>query len=285
MSIFDGLGKFGLGNLEKSEVFAEEKKKEEEEKAAQSVVKTPEEIEVEILFDKTYKCPLCDKDFKAKTVRAGKAKLIGTDLDLRPKYESLDCVKYDVVLCPHCGYAALTRFFTTSTSAQLKLIKDQISSNYQGKESDAPYYTYDEAIERYKMTLVNTVVKKARASEKAYVCLKAAWVLRGKAETLPKDTPNYDEIVKQCQEEEKEFLLNAFEGFSAARTKESYPMCGMDEQTVDYLLAVLAMQFKKYEVASKLLGGIVTSKDANRRMKDKALDLKEILIKEMKNKA
>ena len=51
----------------------------------------------------------------------------------------------------------------------------------------------------------------------------------------------------------------------------------MDEPTVDYLIAVTAMRFEQYEVAGKMIAGIMQSA-TNPRMKDKTRDLKEMLI-------
>ena len=56
----------------------------------------------------------------------------------------------------------------------------------------------------------------------------------------------------------------------------------MDETTIDFLISVLAMQFKEYATASKLLGNILTSHSASSRVKDKARDVKEELVKKMK---
>lgn len=279
MSIFDGLGKFGLGDLTESNLFEEEKKNEESKKVAASV-KTPEEIEAEMLLDKKYKCPQCDEEFTSKVVRSGKAKPIGQDIDLRTKYENIDCTKYDVIMCPHCGYAALPRFYNGCTPPQLKLIKDNISSKFQPKEYKGMIYTYEEALERYQMALINALVKKGKASEKAFICLKSSWVIRGKIESL--DPEKDAEEIKKLQVREKEFIKNAFDGFANARSTESYPMCGMDEYTIDYLIAVLAMKNEKYDVAMRLLGGVITARTVNKRLKEKAQDLKEIIVKEKK---
>ena len=81
---------------------------------------------------------------------------------------------------------------------------------------------------------------------------------------------------------EKEYLKNALEGFLAARQTESFPMCGMDETTVDYLIAMLSMEFGQDDLALKLVGNIIVSKTANSRMKDKAREAKEIIMKKMK---
>ena len=236
------------------------------------------------MFDKTYTCPVCDKEFKSKTVKIGRAKLKGTDMDLRPKYEHIDLLKYDVIACPTCGYAALSRYFKYMTSAQAKLIKQNISQNYKGKELKGDTITYDEAVERYQLTLANAIVKQARASEKAYICLKSAWLLRGYTESLDEKADDYATKKAELETQENEYLQNAFEGFLAARQSELFPMCGMDEQTVDYLISVMAVRFEQYDVASKLISTIIASTSASPRMKDKARDLKEIVIQKVKEK-
>lgn len=278
MGIFDGLGKFGLGDLSESNLFEEEKK--EESSKEPEKVQTPEEIEAEMLLDKKYKCPQCEAQFVSKAVRTGKAKPIGQDLDLRTTYEKIDCEKYAVIMCPHCGYAALPRYFNMCTSTQLKLIKENISMKFKPKEFKGAIYTYEEAIERYQMALINALVKKAKASEKAYICLKSSWIIRGKISTL--DPQKDAEEIAKLQAQEKEFTQNAFDGFVNARSSESYPMCGMDEYTIDYLIAVLAMKNEKYDVAMRLLGGVITARDVNKRLKEKAQDVKEMLVKEKK---
>lgn len=59
-------------------------------------------------------------------------------------------------------------------------------------------------------------------------------------------------------------------------------MCGMDEATVDYLIAVTAMRFEQFDVSSKLVSGIIVSPGANPRMKEKARDLRETLMAKIK---
>ena len=278
MGIFDGLGKFGLGDLSESNLFENEKKEEEEKEQAKEI--SPEELEAEILLDKKFKCPQCDKDFTSKIIRTGKAKPIGQDLDLRTTYENIDKDKYDVIMCPHCGYAALSSYFNRITPPQLKLVKENISSKFKPKEFSGAVYTYEEALERYQMALVNALVKKSRASEKAFICLKTSWVIRGKISTL--DPEQDKEEIAKLKAQEAEFVKNAFEGFANARSVESYPMCGMDELTIDYIIAVLAMKNERYDVAMRLLSGVITSRTVGKRLKEKAQDLKEVLIKEKK---
>ena len=275
--LLSGLGSFGLEGLEDMELFEEEKKQEKTVEAEKA--QKPEVKEEEYLFDKTFQCPVCDKKVTARTIRTGKVRLIGADPDMRPRYEQTDPLKYDVIMCDRCGFTALTRFFTYMTPTQKKAIKEKISQNFKAPEVKATY-TYEEALERYKMALACSIIKGAKASEKAYICLKMGWLCRSYGESLDKKTPGYADMKKEIDEMENAFLHNALDGFVAAVASESFPICGMDEVTVDYLMATLAARFGKYDVASKLISSVLSSHSANSRMKDRARDLKEqVLLK------
>lgn len=276
--LLSGLSSLGLGKLEGMSLFEEEKQPEAEAKPQEPLV-----VEKDVIYDRGYECPVCDKKITAKTVKAGKCKLSHTDLDLRPVYEGVDVVKYDVVVCPHCGHATLTRYFKPLTSMQLKLVKENISKNFKMQIQEGEIIEYEDALKRYQLALANAIVKKARASEKAYICLKSGWLLRGWQESLG-NTPEEEKKKAELKKQEKEYLQNAFEGFVNAVQSENFPMCGMDEPTVDYLMAVLAMKFEKYDVASKLIGSILTSPSASSRMKDKTRDLKDMIIEEIKKR-
>lgn len=98
--LLSGLEQFGLSNLESMDLFEAPKKEGEGEGGEQGTHTVQEQ---DFLFDKSFTCPLCDREFKARTVKIGKAKLAGSDLDLRPRYEQIDLLKYDVIMCPSCG--------------------------------------------------------------------------------------------------------------------------------------------------------------------------------------
>lgn len=277
-SIFSGLEKLGLGKLEKVEVFENENKKGTEGKTGSP--KTETVSEADFLFEKTYVCPVCDKEFHSKKIRTGKVKLLAADTDLRPKYQYVDCLKYDAVVCPHCGYAALDRFFKFMMPAQARLIRENISANFKGLPVTENIYTYDDALERHQLALLNTVIKKAKESERAYTCLKMAWICRGKAESLPEGEKDRDAQIKELKAQEKELLENAYTGFETAFSKESFPMCGMDEITVTYLLAELARRIGKFEESSRWISRVLISRQANERIKNRAREIKELLNKQ-----
>ena len=285
MGIFSGLEGLGLGNLKNTELYEDQKSTKARGTLEGESVKRTVVTEKDVLLDKTYTCPLCDKQFKSKAVRTGKAKLVSVDTDLRPKYEPADSIKYEVILCTHCGYAAMNRFFERILPTQARMIKEQICQNFKGlPTSSEEIYSYDDAIMRYKLALLNTVVKKGKLSERAYTCLKLAWVIRGKRESLPKETPNYAEVMKKLKAEEDELIKNAYEGFEAAFPKENFPMCGMDESTVTYLVAELARRCGYYDKANRWISQVITSRTAPDRVKEKARRIKE-LIKESEEAA
>ncbi|WP_455714462.1 DUF2225 domain-containing protein [Anaerosporobacter sp.] len=274
-NLFSGLENFGLGELQGLDVYntdGDEKKEGKKEVEKQKI------SEADFIFDKTYTCPVCDNEFKSKAIKTGKVKLLGADSDLRPKYQLVDSLKYDAIVCPSCGYSALNRFFSYMTAPQAKLIKEQITVNFRGIEDNGEFYTYDDAITRHKLVLVNTIVKKAKNSERAYTCLKLAWLVRGKAESLPLDTANYDAEIAKLKSEENEFISNAYEGFTTAFSKEMFPMCGMDENTVTYLVADLARRCGKFDEAGRWISRVLVARDANERIKSKARDLRELIV-------
>ncbi len=281
--LLSGLGKLGLENLEEMDLYEAPAAKKEQ-AGSNNAPKTPVKSEADFLFDKTTECPVCYKEFKAKTMKVGKAKLSHTDLDLRPIYDDIEPLKYDVILCPHCGYTALSRYFKGITASQGKLIKERISQAYHRAEVKEDTYTYEEAMDRYKLSLANAIVKHAKASEKAYICLKAGWLLRSQADYLASTGELNSARAAELKGQENEFLKNALEGFITARQSEGYPMCGMDQSTMEYIVAVLSMEFEQFELSSHIIAELLTSNTATSRMKEKARDVKELLIARIKDK-
>jgi len=277
MGIFSGFDKLGLGNISGEELFEDPRKKEVQVKKEEPKKKLQLVNEEDYLFDKKYKCPVCDSDFEAKTVRTGKVRMKGVDIDLRPDYDELDQNKYDIIACPACGYAALARYFPNLNKYQIDDIRLKVCMNYRHEPNKGPIYTYDYAKRLYQLALANAVVKKAKNSEKAYICMKTAWVIRGETQRLDPDEEGYEAKRKENEAQEKELLVNALNGFIMARQTEEFPIAGMDSTTLDYLIAALAVETKQKDIASKMVSEILTSRSATSRIKDKARILKEMM--------
>ncbi|MCI5874110.1 MAG: DUF2225 domain-containing protein [Clostridiales bacterium] len=279
MNLLSGLEKFGLKADATTNLFEEEKKVVVAEDGTKKEA-VPDESS--FLLDKAIRCTVCDKVFKTKMVNS-RVKRLEPDLDLRPRYEYIDTLKYNTKSCPYCGYTAVSRYFEHLSSMQIKLVKEQICANFKASDDIEPkLLSYDEAIERYKLALFCSIAKKAKTSEKAYTCLNIAWLFRGKYESLDPNDPALEQERKECKEQEEAFYAQAFEGLNKAMSTENYPICGMDECTMDYLLATMAYHFKKFDVASKCIARIQQSAAASKKMKDRAYDLKEKIVNEIK---
>lgn len=275
-NIFAGLESFGLKGTNKVDVFQDQTEDKAQGKGENKEHKK-EITEEDLLFEKSYTCPVCDNEFKSKMVRTGKVRLAGADTDLRPRYMGVDALKYDAVLCPKCGYAALNRYFNFIMARQAASIKEEISKTFSYEGTEDKVYSYEDAIMRHKLALLNTVVKNGKNSERAYTCLKLAWLYRGKREMLLQQEEYDKDEVMELATEEKELLTNAYEGFESAFSKEDFPMCGMDQYTLLYLLAELARRIGDNEAAARHVSKVLVGKNVQKRIKDKAVDLKEKL--------
>ena len=86
--ILSGLEAFGLGKLSKMEVY--EKEEGQEKKGSQQEAVHHTVSEAELIFDKTYTCPVCDKIFKAKNVKAGNEEATAWGCDLSYDYVKIN---------------------------------------------------------------------------------------------------------------------------------------------------------------------------------------------------
>ena len=80
------------------------------------------------------------------------------------------------------------------------------------------------------------------------------------------------------------FYERAYEGMIEARTTESFPICGMDVHTFELMLSAIAFNLDKLEDAARLVSGILVSRTVNVSVKNRALDLKEMILERIKEK-
>lgn len=285
MGLLSGLEKFGLEQMDTTNLFEDEKKPKAEQQGQADAPKEEKHLETEFLLLKSIRCPVCDHVFRTRLVKTGRVKRLEPDFDLRPRFAYIDTNKYDVSSCPKCGYTAINRYFSHITSGQVKLIDQGVHSKFKANtlvnaEDVLEAYTYEEAIEYCKLALYCTMVKRGSTSEKAYECLKLSWLYRGWREKLESEGTNDRELLSNVKEEEDAYYKQAYEGFMKAIASESFPMCGMEESTVN-ILANMAFKLEKYDASSKLVSAILASRVASRSVKDRAMTLKEEIIKKL----
>ena len=272
--VLSGLEKFGLSSLENIDIY-QEKEKEGRTKEENTGGITMEVSEESILFDKTYNCPCCGESFKTKAIRVGKNTLVRLDSDLRPIYKYADATKYDAIVCTKCGYAGLIKNFDSISDRHIKDVREKISAKFKGIDESKKIYSYEDAVERTQLALLSTVIKCGRNSEKAYICLKLAWLIRGMKEALDKAASDYDAKCEKLDKEELNYLKNAYDGFTDAYMNEKFPICGMDENTLCIIMAETARKLDNKHDALRYLETVIISKNATDRMKDMARDIRE----------
>lgn len=218
------------------------------------------EILKSVLYDKSCTCPLCGKAFTTKTIKLGKNQVTSIDEDLYAHYSTVNPLLYDIIVCPECGYSAVTKNFSSLLSKQ----KEWLSAHfYRGSQIPAygEYTTIDEAIHKHKLALLACITRKSKLGEQAYLALHIAWLYRDKGDDA----------------ESKDFLKRAYDGFAEALTKENFPILGLDEATLLYMLAAMAHELNKPEESKQYLSSVITMPGLSPRLKDHALNLKEKL--------
>lgn len=239
-----------------------------------------ESEEKKFVFVKKLSCPNCGRDIEDLRVLNSKLRRMEPDADLRPRFHNIDTLKYGVTSCRCCGYSALSKNFENITQLQKRYLVEKVSSHFYEREPfTGEVMDYKSAIEMYRLALLCAMSMELKTSEQAYLCLQLAWLMRGSIEEQEAEPDGMSEEEKQKQKEQEErFYRQAYDGLAQALLEEDFPICGMDEGTYEYLLAVLSSHFKEYDLAIKYCGNVVQNRSISAKLKDKALMLKDDIV-------
>ena len=241
----------------------------------------------EFIFDKKMTCVVCDKPFTTKILKSNRARRLESDPDLRPRYEHIDTLKYGICSCPNCGYSAMHSAFSHVSPRQINNIKEQVCVHVLPEDRNGwTSYSYDQAVRMHELALQCAEAKMAKNGEKAYLHMLMAWLYREKEKEA--EQISIEELKKQeaesCHTQAEEHYLAAFEGFQQAMMNEMFPIAGLNQPTLEYIIAYMAFHFGKLEVSAKLIGSVLTTSSASRNVKDRALELKTEIIKLLKER-
>lgn len=234
--------------------------------------------EGDYLFMKSYVCPVCENRLRIPTVKAGKARILSQDWDLRPVHKDIDVQKYDVVHCNKCGFAILKRYFGVLPKPHKELILEKISKKYDPHpEPVGMVRSYEEALTEYKLALLCAAIRQVHDSEVGLLTLKIAWLYRAQKLALGDDTESFTKAVRLKYDgfldAEEKYLKKAMDCLLKARQTEEPPIAGMNETAIDFLLASLCGHFGKFDDAARLVSGILQSKQSSPSQKDRARDM------------
>jgi len=221
---------------------------------------TTEQI-LALLYPKSRKCAVCEKEFTELAVRKSKLKTpTKIDTDFLSHYKEIDPNHYEVIFCIYCGYAALMANFDVITQRQRDILLAEIGKNHKPVEFDAPY-SLEMVVTRYNQAMKCATAINAKASIKAFIALKLSWVLR----------------VAGKHDLEKKFSRMAYDGLVEAYSDERFPLGNMDETTAKYIIADLARRNGLMGEAMRWVADVVVAKGIPSAIKEKASLLKDMI--------
>ncbi len=207
-------------------------------------------------------CPNCNKSFKMPSPRYNRIRLKDTFENLRAEYDGTEPVLYEVVFCPHCGYARLKNNFDKLNDKQRKGFKMEIGNKYRQRPNEIAI-TEQQGVDRFKFGLLTAKAMGLPASEFAVINYKMSWINQ-----VLGDRVSYIQNVS-----------NSYKWFEKALAEENFPVQSIDEDTVEYLMSVFAKDTGDYATALKHCGVVLTSASASERLKNRARDLKVDITK------
>ncbi len=219
------------------------------------------------LIQKEYDCPICGSRFKAPRPRMAKLTPIGQDNDLRPYYENIDIVCYEVVVCTNCGYTAHNSCFENFDPLYVERTRKGLETVKVQKTFYTEVVTED-AIDRHISAINLLAFKKAKASEFYFLYSRLAWLYR---------------TINNADALENEFLSlkKAYMYLEEAYKKEKPPFFGMDESTTIFILGETARRIGEYDKANVYMGRSILDPKSTDELRERAKETKKMIADDM----
>jgi len=229
-----------------------------------------EENRLSATFDTEITCPVCDQPFTITKVRSKHMRLEKKDPDNCPYYTGINPIFYSAYVCPHCGYAALERHFSTVTVNGKAEVLNKITPKWKKRDFSG---TRDLklATEIHKLVLLNYTVMHYPYHEIAKLCLKLSWFYRYVGDS-----------------QEQGYLQHAYDMFEKSFTNEAIDEDPNNESNILYLMGEIARQLEDYKKSVEWFGmalqtdGMKTNKQLEKMTRDQWSDAKDAFSKAKK---
>ncbi len=198
-------------------------------------------MEVDVLYSKKVKCPICNKEFSTSKMRSSRIRIDRVDGDFMNHYKNENPIKYHVFVCPKCGYAAMENSFNSIRPAEREIIKENVTVKWKEREYSGQR-TIDDAIQCYMLALYCGQLVGLKKYELGNISLKIAWFFREKG-----------------SDEETRFLQNAVELFEQAFYTENLSALSVDEITLGYLIGELHRRLGRRKEAVLWFGKTISN--------------------------
>jgi len=190
---------------------------------------------MESLFDRNYKCQICENDFTSKQVKASAIRIKKRHKDFRAEFHGDNPTHYGVICCPYCGYAQFENDFKNKISkSDAILIQNNILAKW-GYQNFSGVREIDDVIRVHQITLANYKVLGSSYNTLGKLYLRLAWFFEEKN--------NKTEALKYI-EFSREAYISSYE-------KENYSESEERELEIIYLIGELSRQLALYNDAIK----------------------------------
>ena len=217
------------------------------------------------------KCPICGETTRIVKV---KSKLLAesTDEDFCVHYKDFNPYFYKIWFCEHCGFAADEKTFLGSIPlAHKKKIQEFLNSRKLGlkfvEERQVP-----DAVASFKLAIFYAELTGQTLAKRAGLYLELGWIYRASEE----------------KERENEMLERAISLYDRSLMTERYPINGLSDNTVIYLIGALYYRLHDFEKSTQYLSRIIGDqriRDEDIVLYKRARDLWQLIRDENKEEA
>lgn len=182
-------------------------------------------------YEKEATCPVCLTTFNAVVIKSNKCIPSGKDSDFRFIYKDVTPYLYDIWVCPECHYAAPKNIFNKIKEEEVLKIAEVLSKGHL-RLNPLGEREFSEALLCNKLALLCMSYRKVPVSLIAGVCLKTAWIYRTLKDPL-----------------ESDYLHKAIRFYKEAYSSERFPITGLSEPRLAYLIGELSRRLHDYQEA------------------------------------
>lgn len=186
------------------------------------------------------KCPVCGETTRVVKV---KSKLLAehTDEDFCVHYKDFNPYFYKIWFCEHCGFAADEKTFLGSIPLTHKRkIQEFLNSRKLGlkfvEERQVP-----DAVASFKLAIFYAELTGQSLAKRAGLYLELGWIYRASEE----------------KEREDEMLERAISLYDRSLMTERYPINGLSDNAVIYLIGALYYRLHDFEKSTQYLSRII----------------------------
>lgn len=206
-----------------------------------------------ILYLKKVKCPVCNNEFETSKIRSSRLRIEKKDTDLLTYYKTENPIKYNIFVCPECGFSAMEKRFVKMKSEQREIIKEKVSTKWVSRDYSG-YRSIEKALETYKISLYCGQLLQIGSYELGTICLRIGWLNR---------------MIKNPEENKYlRFTINLFEDFYFNGTFSGETS---DDVTIGYLIGELHRRLGENKEAIDWFSRTLSSPNINNNFRLKKL--------------